>query len=237
MTYILKDEKWSWKTHSLKNFIEEGNIEESWIDFFKEQDYLIESISDSLESETKHKTIYPELYNVFRTFFLPLNKIRVVILGLDPYHNSNATGLCFSVPKGGKINPSLRNIYKQLKLEGFTPDESGCLNHWLEQGCFMLNTALTVEKGKPESHIKIWKEFSINLIKHICKNTKGVVWLLMGSKAISFSEFIKEKEKNILCVSHPSPFSCFRKAGEHPSFMNSGVFTKINNFLEKNIKW
>ena len=236
MTLILHEEEWCWNTISLWQFIEEKNYPVAWCTLFEREDVLniLKEISKKIVSK---KPIYPPINRVFRTFTLPKEKIRVVILGMDPYHNpGSAVGLCFSVPKGGKINPSLRNIYSELEREGYTGEKNGDLSHWLEQGVFMLNTALTVEEGKPDSHTDAWYDFSIAVLREI--SGEDVIWLLMGAKAIAFQDTIRGI---VIKTSHPSPFSAHRSSKGAPAFLGSGAFRKINSYLEKQsfpmIKW
>jgi len=228
------EEKYCWKTLNLWDYLLEGNYPSSWKDFFLREDVQkdLQSISDQLEEESKRCIIYPEINKVFRAF-IPLEDIKVVILGQDPYHNSSAVGFCFSVLPGNSINPSLRNIYKELKNEGYDIKEDGVLTHWADQGCLLLNTALTVEKSYADSHTGIWYEFSEKVIQYIAKNTRNVAWLLMGSKALEFKEHILGENHYIVVSSHPSPFSAHRSFRNHPAFLGSKVFYKINKFLKK----
>lgn len=232
-----KNETWSWEI-TLKTFVEEGSIDPAWKDFFQRADVKsdLEKISTFLEEERKKNVIiYPEIYNVFRAFSLPLKDIKLVILGQDCYHDGNAVGLCFSVPRNGKINPSLRNIYQELQNEGYNPNQDGDLSHWQKQGCMMLNTALTVEKGSPESHLAIWYDFSEKVLKEIANHNDSIAWLLMGAKALKFRHLIKN-EKSIFATSHPSPFSAYKGFGQIPAFIGSNIFKKINTFLKENGK-
>lgn len=235
---VTSDEPYSWKM-TLDEFLQEGNIPIDWIEFFKANTELLTKISDLLNAEYKEKaTIYPEIYRVFRTFSISPNDISVVILGQDPYHNGNAVGLCFSAPPGSEINPSLRNIYTELKNEGFSPETTGSLVHWLNQGCFMLNTALTVRKGEPESHVHIWYEFTERLIQYIVNKNSTAIWVLMGSKAFAFKPLIKG---HVLVTSHPSPYSAHKGFQNHPAFIKSNLFRDVNDLLEiqgkKRIQW
>ena len=228
-----------WKDMSLMDFLIEGNVPSKWKQFFEDNEKHLTDISEKLGKESPD-SIYPPINQVFRSF-IPLDKIRVVILGQDPYHNGSAVGYCFSVLPGNRINPSLKNIYKELKQSGHDDiKEDGILNHWVDQGCFMLNTALTVEKACPDTHTEMWMEFTENAIKHVSVNCKDVVWLLMGSKAQNFSDLIPN-DHCILSTSHPSPFSAHRKTKTSPCFLGSGVFIKTNDWLVKKgykkIKW
>jgi len=230
------EEPYDWKNLSLWGFLHEGNIPSSWTDFFISDDVQTDlyNISKELEEEIKNGvTIYPPIHKVFRAF-ISLDKAKVVILGMDPYHNGSAVGYCFSVLPGNRINPSLMNIYKELEQEGFHPNKNGVLTHWADQGCILLNTALTVAKGQADSHTHIWYDFSEKVIRHIGENTDHLVWFLMGSKALEFKKFIPSTH-SVVVTSHPSPFSAYR------GFLGSGAFRQINTFLEQSgkkvIKW
>ena len=233
----LIDEEWSWEIINLEKFIEEKNYPQSWKDFFERQDIIEElrKISEKLDYTVGE--IYPRINNLFRAF-IPLEKIKVVILGQDPYHDGNAVGLCFSVAPNRKINPSLRNIYNELENEGYKIVKNGSLVHWMNQGCFMLNTALTVERGIPNSHTVFWYNFTRYVIQYISEGTYNISWLLMGKNAIEFRQYIHNDTHNIFCTSHPSPFSANKNIGEDiPSFLGSNVFNKINEKILEKIVW
>ena len=229
------DEILNWNNVSLYNFVLEGNYPFFWRDFFTEENVVneIEKISDTINLTPK--IVYPELRRVFRAF-IPIEKIKIVILGQDPYHNGNAVGLCFSIPINAAINPSLRNIYTEIENEGYDIIKNGDLSHWMAQGCFMLNTALTVEQGNPGSHSKIWANFTRMVVQHL--NSKdNITWLLMGRNAISMEKYIVNRSHTIFRTSHPSPFSAYNSSGEIPAFMGSGVFRKINDLRNEKIVW
>lgn len=245
---ILPDETWSWQNMTLWDFLTEGNYPSCWGDFFLQEEVGVElqEISDKIIQESKDRVVYPEINNVFRALYvLPMKKIRVIILGQDPYHNGNAVGLCFSIPPGSITNPSLRNIYNELEHEGFSPQKTGDLSHWAKQGCLMLNTALTVEKGQADSHTHIWYKFSQKLLRYVSSHTEGVAWLLMGAKALDFQDCVTPgKNHQIFATSHPSPFSAHKgfydkkKNRSIPSFLFSGIFSEVNKFLgDKKINW
>lgn len=238
------DKPYSWNEMSLWQFLEEGNIPSGWKEFFINNQNILHQISENLEEkkENAELVIYPPINQVFRSF-IPLEKIKVVIIGQDPYHNGSAIGYCFSVLPGNNINPSLRNIYKQLKNEEYEVKEDGVLTHWVDQGCFMLNTALTVEKANPDSHTKFWYDFTESVIRYVAENKQDVAWLLMGAKAHKFSSIIIQTKNNhkTFGTSHPSPFSAHKGNNLIPAFFGSHVFTQINDKLEKYgkkpIKW
>ena len=231
------DEEWSWKTTTLQQYLDEGNIPSHWKSLFEEEE-LREILKNISENISKDRIVFPPPNRVFRAFSIPMEKIKVVILGQDCYHDGNAVGICFSVPLGGKINPSLVNIYNELESEGYKPKRNGDLSPWVNQGCIMLNRALTVEKGNPESHLSYWYPFSERVLKYISENTCNVAWLLMGKHAASFKEYTESNGHKAFITSHPSPLSAYRKYQNYPAFIGSGIFKEINNFLgEKKIDW
>ena len=237
MSLKFLDEEWSWKNMTLWDYIREGNFPKSWKEFFLQKDILqiLKYISDNLSNKC---IVYPSPNNVFRAFNLPLEKIKVIIIGQDPYHNGNAVGICFSIPPDSKINPSLVNIYNELENEGYKPKRTGSLLHWVNQGCFMLNTALTVEKGNPECHLKCWYPFTKQILDYISKNTHRVAWFLMGKHAAGFKDYALVNGHKSFITSHPSPLSAYRPYQNYPGFIGSGVFKRINKFLgDEKIEW
>jgi uracil-DNA glycosylase len=189
---------------------------------------------------------YPDLvFNAFNT--TPFNKIKVVILGQDPYHNNEehkdeiipqAMGLSFSIPVGIKVPSSLKNIYKnQLKFKQIKdlPDH-GNLILWAKQGCLMLNTSLTVQHGHPNSHSKHWKPFTDTIIKTISDNKENVVFMLWGAPALGKLNLIDTKKHKVIISSHPSGLSCHKPLRTYKCFMDEDHFGKTNKFLIKNKK-
>lgn len=234
------DEEWDWKNLTLWDFLTEGNYPSNWKEFFLKDDIQkdLEKISKELVNESGNCVIFPPIHKTFRAFCIPLEKIKVIVLGQDPYSDPGAAvGFCFSVPKGNKINPSLRNIYTELENCGFEPTKDGNLSHWVNQGCLMLNTALTVEKGNPDSHTHIWYDFIEKLLQYISENTQSVAWLLMGAKAEVFKKFADKNGHKAFITSHPSPFSAHKGFRGYPAFLGSKIFTKINEFIEPKISW
>jgi uracil-DNA glycosylase len=229
MTLELVDGEYEWMSISLWQYLEEGNIPDGWNAFFLKDDVQIELATISTFLSKEKSIIYPEINRVFRSLIHP-DDIKVVVLGQDPYHNGSAVGLCFSVLPGNKINPSLRNIYNELEDEGYFPKRDGILTDWVEQGCLLLNTALTVECGVPDTHTDIWRDFTFKLIQYLA-SSKKLVWLLMGSKAHAYEHLL---ENQILVkTSHPSPFSAHKPSKTAPAFLGSGVFRDINAYLGK----
>ncbi len=177
------------------------------------------------------KVIFPPGPEIFNAYNLtPPDKVKVVILGQDPYHGTGqAHGLCFSVRKGVKPPPSLVNIYKEMRNDlGFEIPTHGCLESWANQGVFMLNAMLTVEMDKPASHQSIgWQEFTNATIKAISNFRDHIVFILWGAFAQQKAELIDQNKHLIIKSPHPSPFSADK------GFFGSKPFSKTNNWLEK----
>jgi uracil-DNA glycosylase len=178
------------------------------------------------------KTIFPKKEDVFNAFkYCPFKNVKVIIIGQDPYHNFNQShGLAFSVLKGNKIPPSLRNIYKELNTDlGIEIPSHGDLTNWSKQGTLLLNTILTVEAHKPLSHKqKGWERFTDEVIDILNKDERPKVFVLWGNNAISKSRLITNNNHLIISSSHPSPLSA------RHSFFGSKVFSRINDFLINN---
>lgn len=185
-----------------------------------------------IENEYKAKTIYPIKNNIFNALKLtPYSNVKVVIVGQDPYHGEGeAHGLSFSVQKGIKLPPSLQNIYKEIYDDlGIIEPNCGDLTKWAEEGVLLLNSSLTVEKDKANSHQNIgWSNFTDYIIKVLNQKEEPVVFILWGNFAKSKRKFITNKHHLILTSTHPSPFSA------HNGFFGSHLFSKTNEFLDKN---
>ncbi len=177
------------------------------------------------------KTIYPPGSLIFNAFYkTPFNKVKVVILGQDPYHNKGqAHGLSFSVPKGVNKPPSLINIFIELKNDlGIEPCIHGNLEKWAQQGVLLLNATLTVRENEPCSHSKIgWLNFTNEVMKKISDGKKGVVFLLWGKFAQDKQILIDETKHYVLKAAHPSPFSADK------GFFGCRHFSKTNELLMK----
>ncbi len=183
-----------------------------------------------LQSEKKRgKKIFPKGEDMFQAFNLtPLDKVKVVILGQDPYHGAGqAHGLCFSVPEGVKIPPSLQNIFKELQSDlGLLIPSSGCLESWAEQGVLLLNSILSVEKGLANSHSsKGWELFTDSVISKV-NEKKSIVFMLWGGYAAQKGKSIDSTKHLVLKSVHPSPLSA------HQGFFGNRHFSKCNQFLE-----
>lgn len=206
-------------------------IESSWKAALAEEfeKPYFESLVRFLHNEkSAGKTIYPPGSQIFRAFDLtPVEKVKVVILGQDPYHNpGEAMGLSFSVPKGIVTPPSLKNIFKEIETDlGIRMSGSPDLTPWAEQGVLMLNAILTVEAHKAASHGKIgWAEFTDAVIKYISDNTEGVVFMLWGNFARSKRELIDASKHHVLEAAHPSPLA-------RGAFFGCRHFSKANEML------
>jgi len=201
-------------------------IHDSWKTIFNKYDFDLDKIYEDGE-------VYPPKHLVFRVFEMDVKEIRIVCIGQDCYHGPNqAHGLSFSVPNGEKIPPSLKNIFKELNLEfpernyNFT---SGNLKQWFKrEKIFLLNSSLTVQKSKPGSHMKIWEDFTNEVIKFISEQNNKCVFLLLGNYAKSKSVFIKNNSK-IVTEKHPSPLA--------RGFIGSNVFKKVETVLGCQVNW
>jgi uracil-DNA glycosylase len=209
-------------------------IEESWkvalADEFQKP-YFAE-IRHFLQAEkAAGKIIYPPGSLIFNAFnSTPFDKVKVVILGQDPYHGSGqAHGLCFSVQQGIKPPPSLVNIFKELKEDvGFEIPNHGCLQKWTEQGVFLLNAILTVEANQAASHQKKgWEEFTNAVIQKPSKERDGLIFILWGNFAQQKAVLIDESKHTILKAAHPSPFSAYS------GFFGCRHFSKTNDILKR----
>jgi uracil-DNA glycosylase len=184
-----------------------------------------------LEQKQAGKIIYPESKNIFNAFnSTPLDEVKVVILGQDPYHGPHqAHGLCFSVQPGVPTPPSLQNIYKEIHRDLHLPiPPHGFLQSWANQGVFLLNATLTVEQAHAGSHQgKGWEQFTDRAIQVVNQECEHVVFLLWGSYAQKKGQFIDGRKHLILRAPHPSPLSA------HRGFIGCGHFSKTNEYLEQ----
>ena len=189
------------------------------------------SLYETVVREYRTKEIFPASKDIFKAYDLcPYHKLKVVILGQDPYHNTGqAQGLSFSVKKGMALPPSLQNIFKELHEDIQCPiRRNGVLSPWAEQGVLLLNTVLTVRAHEAFSHRGIgWEEFTDATIEAIEEKEEAVVYILWGSPAQSKRKMIRQKRRLILTAPHPSPLSAYR------GFFGSKPFSKCNAYLEK----
>lgn len=186
------------------------------------------------ERQMKGYLIYPSAELYFAALNeTPLPKVKVVILGQDPYHGAKqAHGLSFSVQPGIKIPPSLRNIYTEIKDDlGITPPNHGYLKEWAQQGVLLLNTVLSVEEGAPASHRnKGWESFTDEIMTVLNRHTKNCVFLLWGASAQKKGKRIDRRKHLVLEAPHPSPLSA------HRGFFGCRHFSKSNEYLKKHGK-
>jgi len=197
---------------------------------FKQPYY--KKLFQTVNEEYRTYRIFPPADDIFNAFhYTPLGKVKVVIFGQDPYHGENqAHGLCFSVKPGVDIPPSLVNIYKELQDElGCYIPNHGNLTKWAQQGVLLLNSVLTVEKGKSFSHKnKGWEEFTHKVIQKLADKKAPIVFLLWGNGAKSIVKDINLSNHYVLTCAHPSPLSAYN------GFFGCGHFKKCNEFLIKN---
>lgn len=209
-------------------------IQEEWLEVLKDEfqkDYF-KNIKHFLMEEKKNgQTIYPPgplMFNAFNR--TPFSKVKVVILGQDPYHGpGQAHGLCFSVQDGITPPPSLKNIYKELQADlGLPIPNSGNLEKWADRGVLLLNAFLSVRKKTPASHSKIgWEQFTNAVIKKLSDEREGIIFLLWGRFAQNKAELIDGSKHHILKAAHPSPFSA------HNGFFGCKHFSKSNELLKQ----
>ncbi|WP_038053969.1 uracil-DNA glycosylase [Thermomonas fusca] len=175
--------------------------------------------------------IYPPGRDIFAAFdATPFDTVKVVILGQDPYHGAGqAHGLCFSVPPGVPVPPSLLNIYKELERDtGFLRPDHGCLLPWAQRGVLLLNSVLTVEDGKPGSHQgRGWEGFTDHVVDVLNREREGLVFLLWGSYAQKKGAVIDGRRHRVLKAPHPSPLSA------HRGFLGCGHFSAANQYLAR----
>jgi uracil-DNA glycosylase len=196
-----------------------------------EQPYMGELKQFLMAQREKGRTIFPKAGNWFRALDLtPLDKVRVVILGQDPYHGEGqAHGLCFSVMPGVRPPPSLVNIFNEMQSDlGVRPSRHGFLEHWASQGVLLLNSVLTVEMGRAASHReKGWERFTDAVIRLVNSKSEPVVFMLWGSYAQKKAAFVDSSRHLVLRAPHPSPLSA------HSGFFGCQHFSKANAFLEE----
>lgn len=197
----------------------------------KEKNYFKKVMAFVKAERALGKTIYPPQKDIFNALkAAPFDQIKVVILGQDPYHGPNqAHGMCFSVQKGVQPPPSLVNIYKELHDDlGMPIPQHGCLQKWADQGVLLLNTVLTVERGKAHSHAgKGWEIFTDTIIHQLNELREGLIFILWGSHAMKKAAFIDPSKHFILKSPHPSPLSA------HRGFFGCKHFSKTNQLLIK----
>ncbi len=207
-------------------------LEASWLARLRtefEQPYM-QSLKTFLRAEKDAgKVIFPPGAEMFAAFdHTPLDQVRVVVLGQDPYHGpGQAHGLCFSVRQGVALPPSLVNIYKELHEDlGVPAPQHGCLTHWADQGVLLLNSVLSVERGRAASHQgKGWEQFTDRAIELVNRDCEHVVFMLWGSYAQRKGAVIDEQRHCVLRAPHPSPLSA------HRGFFGCRHFSRANDYL------
>ena len=207
-------------------------IEEGWKKALApefEKDYFVR-LTDFVRQEYHQTTVYPPGRLIFNAFNLcPFDKVKVVIIGQDPYHGpGQAHGLCFSVQPGVQPPPSLQNIFKELQSDlGIVPPKDGTLTKWAERGVLMLNTTLTVRRGQANSHKNLgWTTFTDHIIEKLNEHEQPIVFLLWGGNARSKKKLITAPQHLVLESVHPSPLSAYN------GFFGCKHFSKCNAFLE-----
>lgn len=210
-------------------------LDESWK--YGLSEFLLSPKMDELkaflvEEKKADKIIYPPNHLIFNALnTTPLDRVKVVILGQDPYHGPNqAHGLSFSVQKGVALPPSLRNIFHELHADvGVERPKHGDLTHWAEQGVLLLNAVLTVEAGQPTSHQKHgWEEFTDHVIDVLNEQREHIVFILWGAYAQRKGQRINQDKHLVLKAAHPSPL-----AANRGGFFGCKVFSKSNNYLKQ----
>ena len=209
-------------------------INKTWDEFLNnefKQDYFLK-ISEFLKSEYSEKTIFPPKKEVFASFyFTDLDKVKVVILGQDPYHEVNqACGMCFAVKPGIELPKSLINIYREIEDDlGIKMSKNGYLLKWAQQGVLLLNTVLTVEEHKANSHKDCgWQIFTDHVIEYLDKQDQPIVFLLWGNNARQKEALLTNPKHLVLKAAHPSPLSAYN------GFFGCKHFSQTNQFLIDN---
>jgi uracil-DNA glycosylase len=209
----------------------EVRLEQSWKNLLKEEfaKPYFKELTQFVRNEYRQNTVYPPPKFIFNALdSLPVEKVKVIILGQDPYHGpGQAHGLSFSVPDGVAPPPSLLNIYKEIENDlGQTKPPSGNLSHWVEQGVLLLNATLTVRGGQAGSHQnKGWETFTDAVIRHLAEAREHLVFILWGNYAQRKCSFVDPEKHLILKSPHPSPLSAY--AG----FFGSRPFSQTNKYL------
>jgi uracil-DNA glycosylase len=242
---------WNEKYPEFNADITKLKIHNSWKDFDFKKEYtqrLNNYLSHCLKVTSGKIKIYPYPDLLFNALNMtPLNKIKVVFLGQDPYHNNEihheeiipqAMGLAFSVPVGIEIPSSLKNIYQNLinygHIDSMPPH--GNLSFWAHQGCLLLNTSLTVQHGYPNRHAEFWKPITDNLIKYISDHCENIVFVLWGGPALEKLNLIDTQKHKVIISSHPSGLSYNKPLRNYKPFNEVDHFSKINKYLIKHNK-
>lgn len=207
-----------------------NNWHKSWDTFFSLIEDELTTIDKKLYQLSNDNVIFPEKENIFKAFQMPFDNLKVVVVGQDPYHGEGeAMGIAFSVPKDSKIPPSLRNIYKELSDDiGVSIPNNGDLSKWCNEGVFLINATLTVNKDDANSHNKIgWDSFTNKLLQYISDKSENIAFILWGGFARKKKKYIDSSKHLIIESAHPSPLSVYR------GFWGSKPFSKVNDYLTK----
>ena len=209
-------------------------LEDSWLKALGnefEQEYMRQLRRFLQAEKAARRVIYPPGPQIFNAFkHSPLPSVKVIILGQDPYHGpGQAHGLCFSVPEGIDIPPSLQNIYRELEQDLGVPAPShGCLTSWAEQGVLLLNSVLSVRRGQAASHQgRGWEQFTDRVIAEINQQRQGIVFMLWGSYAQRKGAMVDAGKHLLLKAPHPSPLSA------HRGFFGCRHFSRANDYLQQ----
>ena len=207
-------------------------LEEGWLNVLKpefEKPYFSD-LKSFLVKEREQFTVYPPGNRIFAAFdYTPFEEVEVVILGQDPYHGpGQAQGLCFSVPPGVDVPPSLLNIYAELKRDlQIEPPDHGCLLPWADRGVLLLNAVLSVERGRAGAHQgKGWEAFTDRIITLLNSEREGLVFMLWGAYAQAKGKLVDPRRHLVLRAPHPSPLSAYR------GFIGCGHFSRANSYLQ-----
>lgn len=230
------DELLNSDTTYLVKLLIDNNIHQSWYDLFIKQSNILINTMRKLDVIRQSYIIYPPQELVFKVFEADINVIKIVLLGQDPYiKKGQAMGLSFSVPVNITIPPSLHNIFKEIKDEfperKYKFDKGGDLTKWFESGVFLLNSALTVIDNKSNSQQILWTEFTDKVIEYISSNRNDIVFLLLGSNAVSKKKFISNYTNHIITGTHPSPLSAYN------GFFKSNIFKNVEEKLQEEFNW
>ncbi|ARW78108.1 uracil-DNA glycosylase [Common bottlenose dolphin gammaherpesvirus 1 strain Sarasota] len=242
MDLWLKKNVWDRLDDQLESKPEDLLLAADWLDFLNLSPFLQKKLHHlilTVRAMREEATIYPPENQIMAwSFMCPPQDVKVVILGQDPYHRGQATGLAFSVKPSDPIPPSLKNIYSELlvSVSGFRSPTHGCLNSWGFNGVLLLNTILTVEEGKPASHADLgWQWFTNYVITSLSENLKHCVFMLWGSKAIDKARLINAKNHLVLKAQHPSPLAqCSHRTSNWPKFLGCNHFNLANKYLAEN---
>lgn len=211
----------------------EVRLEISWKELLKDEfdKQYFKDLSEFVHAEYSKNTVYPPAKFIFNALdSLPVDKVKVVILGQDPYHGEGqAHGLSFSVPDGVALPPSLQNIYKELSSDLGKSSKSGNLSTWVKEGVLLLNATLTVRAHQAGSHQnKGWELFTDAIIHHLADTKENLVFILWGNYAQRKGAFIDSHKHLVIKSAHPSPLSAYN------GFFGSKPFSETNKYLEAN---